>query len=407
MPGSNPLDRLEGGIKLPIRPCCALFLLVSVSSSSFMVSCLTAALVCGFMSHCRNALASWRYARRQADIKRRVTERDRRVARWRAESLMPAALDCSACPRFNATDPAMLAHLEQHGFAIVREVASAAEVAHAKSLLWEFLEEQAGMQRADARTWTNANFLSVGDPVNGIVSGNGFGHSRFCWFLRTLPMVRCAFEHIWCTTDLITSFDGGNIFRPSGHGRSHRTNGGWWHVDQGRQKTGLHAVQGFVTLYDASSTTGGLCVVPGSHQVHADLMSYAAMNDQDYVAVPEPTINPTVRSGKLVSCKAGDLVLWDSRCIHCNTPRTEARLEEQASDELLRAVGYICLTPRRLASRYMLRMRRRAFAAGIGSSHWPHEFVPNAPSGCLERLDDAQVEQVLALADPAARALVG
>ena len=56
MPGSNPLDRLDGGIKLPIRPCCALFLLVSVSSSSFMdwfhvsllllcvVLCLTAAM---------------------------------------------------------------------------------------------------------------------------------------------------------------------------------------------------------------------------------------------------------------------------------------------------------------------------------------------------------------------------
>lgn len=194
-----------------------------------------------------------------------------------------------------------------------------------------------------------------------------------------------AFEVIWKTGNLITSFDGGNIFRPhcatSPGKRSTKTMGGWWHVDQGRRKRGRHAIQGFVSLTPADAHTGGLCVVPGSHRGHDELMSYAAMNDIDYVAVPAPALNPALRGAVLIGCEAGDLVLWDSRTIHCNTPAlTEAKDAAAGSNELLRAVAYVCMTPKRWASRAVLRDRRVAFAAGIGSTHWPHEFQPIAPT---------------------------
>jgi len=172
-------------------------------------------------------------------------------------------------------------------------------------------------------------------------------------------------------------------------------------VDQGRLKLGKHAVQGLVSLYDASSRTGGLCVVPGSHRAHRDLVSYAAMNDADYVAVPEPNFNPAVRGARLVSCNAGDLVLWDSRTVHCNTPSPDPQpsandgAPEQDHCELLRAVGYVCMTPRRWASQDTLRMRRRAFAAKVGSTHWPHEFKPLANLECLKHVSEAQVARAL------------
>ena len=47
---------------------------------------------------------------------------------------------------------------------------------------------------------------------------------------------------------------------------------------------------------------------------HDDLLSYAATNgDSDFVVLPEPRINPAARGGVLVTCKAGDLVLWERK----------------------------------------------------------------------------------------------
>lgn len=42
------------------------------------------------------------------------------------------------------------------------------------------------------------------------------------------------------------------------------------------------------------------------------------------------------------------------------------------SKELLRQVGYVCMTPRSFASRETLRLRRIAYETGISTSHWPH-----------------------------------
>ena len=409
----NPLDNLSnGGAEAKGFPHRFIGCTAAVSASLCwnqprIVACLClATALCSLVLslNLSSALASWSHSRRQKDIRRRVAERDRRKKLWSQGAVASdTALSCQTSPRFDVEDPAMTAHLEEHGYAVVAAAVELGEVEAAKDLLWAFLEPQANMMRDAPDTWSNANFSAVGDAVNGIVAGNGFGHSRFLWFLRTRPVVKRAFEKIWCTDALIASFDGGNVFRPyhcGTDGRSKRTIGGWWHVDQGREKLGRHAVHGFVSLYDATATTGGLCVVPSSHRCHKDLLSYAAMNENDYVVVPEPGLNPLVRGGKLVACKAGDLVLWDSRTVHCNTPALEpppTTGDEGGSSpaELLRAVGYVCMTPKRWASRGTLRMRRRAFAAGVGSTHWPHEFKPTASPELLELMSEAKVSQAL------------
>ena len=176
--------------------------------------------------------------------------------------------------------------------------------------------------------------------------------------------------------DLIVSFDGGNLFRP--HHRpgkaGWKTRGGWWHVDQGPKKRGLCAVQGLVALSDATEQTGGLCVVPGSHLGHDDLMQFA-LADHDFHHVPEPRVNPCVRGrgAKLVTAKAGDLVLWDSRTIHCNTPsvRDPTVATGHPDADMLRMVVYVCMVPRGRALAEVLPQREKAFAHGLGTSHWP------------------------------------
>ncbi len=70
-----------------------------------------------------------------------------------------------------------------------------------------------GVNRHDMRTWDlKGDWLP--SEKNGIISGFGFGQSRFMWNLRLMPRVKRAFEAIWNTKDLIVSFDGGNVFRP-------------------------------------------------------------------------------------------------------------------------------------------------------------------------------------------------
>ena len=107
-------------------------------------------------------------------------------------------------------------------------------------------QEHAGWDRADPTSWTTESFDSVADVYKGILYKRGIGQSDFQWFVRTLPGVRAVFEEVWGTDELLTSFDGCNVFRPwHNEALAHtKTLGGWWHVDQGKNKIGRHAVQG-------------------------------------------------------------------------------------------------------------------------------------------------------------------
>merc|ERR1711937_267831 len=99
--------------------------------------------------------------------------------------------------------------------------------------------------------------------------------------------------------------------------------------------------------------------------------------------------------GRLVCAKAGDLILWDSRCIHCNTPgivETQSTGghagdidcmnfgsydDASAQVELLRVVGYVCMTPAAWAPNDILVKRKDAFINKVGTNHWPHEYHPS------------------------------
>ena len=108
-------------------------------------------------------------------------------------SASEAELCTAPTPRFDAGDPAMVAYLVEHGYAVVKAVASAGEVATAKDLFWQHCEGASSMQRGRPETWDD-EFLA--DPDNGIISGE-FCHSEAAWFARTRPKVRQAFGAVW------------------------------------------------------------------------------------------------------------------------------------------------------------------------------------------------------------------
>mmetsp|Transcript_12203 Transcript_12203/g.14740 ORF Transcript_12203/g.14740 Transcript_12203/m.14740 type:complete len:436 (+) Transcript_12203:103-1410(+) len=292
-------------------------------------------------------------------------------------------LDTSPSPRFTANDPELLSFLDTNGYVVVNLETTPSTIKKLKNLLWNYLEENfVGWKQDSPETWINDKVPNIWAPDKGIIFGAGIGHSEFLWEIRTLPGVKEAFSMIWGDDNLITSFDGANIFRPwdvGGGSRDskfhHKTCGGWWHVDQGKGKTGQrHAVQGLVSLYGANASTGGLCVMPQSQSRHDEVVQ-DAMSSRDYVSVQNYLPGYSTMRRKLVCCEPGDLILWDSRTIHCNTPATHVK-EPHNPNELLRAVAYVCMTPRQMASDQVLEMRRTAYNYRVTTSHWPHVYHP-------------------------------
>eukprot|EP01032_Pedospumella_encystans_P007859 gene7859-9371_t len=233
--------------------------------------------------------------------------------------------------RFDLTDPeqatAMLAYLDEHGYAVVANVGDEGHIAQGISSFWDFWEtaqRRGPIKRDDLSTWK----YWMANVANGILGGySGSNHNDFSWNARTLPLVKTAFSKIWDDEeDLIVSYDACGAFRPFTQNKGWLTNGGWWHVDQNHQcgahRQGKVTVQGLVNYYDATAETGGLCVIPGSHKHHAEVCARApsARMKIDYVSVPRNDPILTSQQAILVCAKAGDLILWDSRTVHCNTP---------------------------------------------------------------------------------------
>ncbi len=107
---------------------------------------------------------------------------------------------------------AFLAHLDEHGYAVVAQAADEAHCDWAHTRFWDFCSGvRPGLKRGDARTWFFSNWLP--SPATGIFSSYGFAHDDFCWRARCLPRVRAAFAQIWQTDELVVSYDGGNAFR--------------------------------------------------------------------------------------------------------------------------------------------------------------------------------------------------
>lgn len=270
------------------------------------------------------------------------------------------------------------------------------KIQNAKDSFWSFCQGiNSDIKRGDPNTWSSR---WPAHPGNGIFSSFGFNHSQFCWQTRCLAAVKKAFASIWGTNDLLVSFDAGNVFRPWKVNPLWLTDSNWWHVDQnsiiGPERQGRVCVQGFVTYYDATEVTGGLCVIPGSHKYHSEVCARAdsAKFKMDYVSIRPSDPLLQENDGVLVLAKAGDLILWDSRTVHCNThalnpsppAHSTSTLAEHATHEdnkdIIRLVSYVCMLPRSLATQKVIESRKAAFLSRTPTSHWPTKEVTSYAS---------------------------
>jgi hypothetical protein len=297
----------------------------------------------------------------------------------------------------------MVEHLDKYGYAVIASVVPQDEIPKAKSLFWEYMEERTSVKRDDVRTWRGGGWLP--DEVYGLMSHGQFNQSPYMWKLRMQSKVKLAFQTVWDNNDdLLVSFDGGNAFRPWKYDATWLTEGGWWHVDQGLAKKGQKVcVQGLVNLYDATAESGGLCVIPGSHKMHDVLCERIPGIErmEDFCKIPkDDEVLLKSADAIMVGCKAGDMIIWDSRTIHCNSPALTEVVEEQKADlsewDLIRMVGYICMTPASMADTKTIQRRLEVFTRSGSTNHWPHEchILGLAPKRVADKnINDLPLEQ--------------
>ena len=287
-------------------------------------------------------------------------------------------------PRFSVLNAESLSkgidYLHEHGYAVISDIMNEDEIKQNKDLLWKFIDRYSNgsIQRNNPETWSN-NWPQY--STHGVIKGHGIGQSELLWNVRSNRLIKKVFARIWNTRQLLTSFDGCCTFRDWRVNSSWKTNGGWNHVDQNpKTKPDKCCIQGLVSLYDQNEKTGSLVVYPNTHLQFNELTN-VVKSSKDFVMVRDhySIMNNGKTRGKLVHCKAGDLILWDSRTVHCNSPAVA--IDERKQDEpvdLLRIVCYVSMSPIQFIRNHTLeefRQKRKDFVENnITTSHWGTEL---------------------------------
>lgn len=286
-------------------------------------------------------------------------------------------------PRFAAGSKESLKHLETEGFVVIKNALSPTEAKHALDLTWDYLENLGtGIDRNDIGTWGDDRWPIV--TSGGIVPSLGIGHSEAQWFTRSRPSIKSAFAAIWKDDDLLSSFDGMALWRPTDVDPEWETTrgGSWLHVDQHPiTRPGMQCVQGAVSLLPTSPAAGGNILIPGSHKwftgipdIYADrLGKLPKWLDHFRFPVDDPRLKETPPI--MAHMEAGDMMLWDSRTVHCSSPGLEpAAASDPAKPGLIRAASLVCMMPKSRAPADVIAKRRAAVEDVTSTTNWCDRF---------------------------------
>ncbi len=287
-------------------------------------------------------------------------------------------------PRFEAGSAESVAYLESEGFVVIANALSEAEATTAIDLTWDYLTDLGtGIDRNDPTTWGDDRW-----PVavhGGIIPSQGIGHSQAQWFIRSVPAVKASFAAVWDDDDLLVSFDGMALWRPTTVDPAWRTNrgGSWLHIDQhpiGRP--GFHCVQGLVSLMATSPATGGNVLIPGSHRLFESIPARYPERlgriDPSIDHFRFPSDDPQLADTPpiMAHMEPGDLLLWDSRTIHCSSPGSEnPEFADQAEQQLTRAASLVCMMPKARSTPEIIERRRAAVTKRTSTTNWSDRFI--------------------------------
>lgn len=311
--------------------------------------------------------------------------------------------------------------LNEYGVAIIPSVLNNDECQQMNIDMWNYLEHitanmSVPINRAQPDTWSTYKQLYPKHSM--LLQQWGIGQSQLVWNVRQNPNVISPFEIIWDTqaNDMLSSFDGASFhFPPEKYGTGHQ---GWFrqlwmHTDQSYTrsvhtqaagsidpKTGnvvkepifqavdnMECIQSWVTANDVNLGDATLAFLEGSHKLHGkfavehNITSNSKDHQDNWYKLNQDELKWYRETNKCplvhINCKAGDMVLWDSRTIHCGVEPTCGRV----NGANIRNVVYACYVPRRLATPQVLSKRIKAHEELRTTNHWPHhpKLFPKHP----------------------------
>ena len=132
-----------------------------------------------------------------------------------------------------------------------------------------------------------------------------------------------------------------------------------------------------MNLLPTSKEIGGNVIIPESHNFFKDIPNEYEDRlgklplDIDHFRFPND--DPKLSSKPAIMChmEPGDMLLWDSRTIHCSNSGTEL---SNNTSSLIRAASLICMMPKSLSDESVLEKRREAVEKLISTTNWTNSF---------------------------------
>lgn len=263
--------------------------------------------------------------------------------------------------------------IEKYGVAIIPNVFSDIECDSIYSKMWDFFEHitnkwNVPLNRQNQKTWKNFNNLC---PLHSmLVQYYGIGQAQFAWEARQNQKAIDIFSYLWKTNDLLVSFDGSSLHLPpeiTNRGWYHKS---WYHTDQSYTRNKFECVQSFVTLRDINDGDATLAVMESSNKYHEHFKNTFGINNKDdWYKLSENQEKYYFDKGckyKRIKCPKGSMVFWDSRTIHCGVEPLKNR-----NSSNIRAVVYLCYSPKKLITEKNLEKKQNAFNNLRTTNHYP------------------------------------
>jgi hypothetical protein len=273
--------------------------------------------------------------------------------------------------------------LKKYGVAIVPGVLTSQECKNMFDGSWSYFEHisqgwNRPIARNDKSTWRG--FYDLYPLHSMLVQHWQVGHPQSTWDVRQNPKVVKVFSDIWKVepTELVSSFDGMSFNIPpedTNKGWHRQT---WYHSDQSFTRHEYECVQSWVTSLRVKKGDATLGFLEKSHKYHNDFAQEFDIQVKEdwYKLGTSDEINfYTSTKGcqeRRIQCLKGDMVLWDSRTIHCGVEPLRIRNKPN-----FRNVIYICCLPRSLFTETELKKKRKALEELRTTTHKGKLFAKN------------------------------
>lgn len=279
----------------------------------------------------------------------------------------------------------VLEQLENYGVAVIPNILNKEEIKNMRTGMWDTLEFlsnklETPIDRYDMNTWNS--WLKLLPNHHMLMQTYSIGHSQFIWDIRQNPKVVDVFSKIWSCQpeELITSYDAVSFHLPPEISKEGwYDSDDWFHVDASYMRKDFECVQGFVTGFDINDGDASLTILEGSNKYHSEYGEFWEPSENDWVRLSQEDLDYYNQKGckrHNVMAKAGSLILWDSRTVHCGMKPLMTREKPN-----FRLVSYVCMTPRKWIEEPQLELRRKALEEMFMTTHCPQrpKLFPKLP----------------------------